>query len=63
MFFDGLLDAKDGNPTLKSQSFNKLIELNETLDLCDIWKLRNPKKRKYTFRQTHLSGITQRRLD
>ena len=26
-----------------------MIELNETFDLCDIWRIRNPKKRKYTF--------------
>ena len=28
-----------------------------------MWRLRNPKKRKYTLRQKHLSGIIQRRLD
>ena len=49
IFFDASLDAKCGTPTLKSRSVNKMIELNETFDLCDIWRLRNPKKRKYTF--------------
>ena len=64
IFFDASLDAKGGTPTLKSRSINKLIELNETLDLCDIWRIRNSKKRKYTFRQKHvLSGIIQLRLD
>ena len=62
-FFDASLDAKGGTPTLKSRSINKLIELNETFDLCDIWRIRNPKKCKYSFRQKHLSGIIQRRLD
>ena len=62
IYFDASLDAKGGTPTLKSRSINKLIELNETFDLCDIWRIRNPKKRKYTFRQKHLSGIIQRRL-
>ena len=61
--FDASLDAKGGIPTLKSRSVNKLIELNETLNLCDIPRKRNPKKRKYTFRQIHLSGIIQRGLD
>ena len=57
IFFDVSLDAKGGTLTLKSRSINKLIELNETLDLCDIWRIRNPKRCKYTFRQKHLSGI------
>ena len=57
------MDAKGGTPTLNSRSINKLIELNEKFDLCDIWRISNPKKRKYTLRQKHLSGIIQRRLD
>ena len=63
VFFDASLDAKGGTPTLKSRSINELIELNETFDLRDIWRIRNPKKRKHSFRQKHLSGIIQRRLD
>ena len=63
IFFDASLDAKGGTPTLKSRPINKLIELNETLDLCDIWRIRNPKKGKYAFWQKHLSEIIQRRLD
>ena len=63
IFFDASLDAKGGTPTLKSRSINKLVELNETFDLCNIWRIRNPKKCKYSFRQKHLSGIIQRRLD
>ena len=63
IFFDVSSDAKGGTPTIKSRSINKLIELNETFDLCDIWRIRNPKKCKYTFRQKRLSGIIQRRLD
>ena len=42
IFFDASLDVKGGTPTLKSRSINKLIELNETFDLCDIWRIRNP---------------------
>ena len=49
IFFDTSLDAKGGTLTLKSRSINKLIELNETLDLCVMWRIRHPKKRKYTF--------------
>ena len=43
IFFDASLNAKGGTPTLKSRSINKLIELNETFDLCDIWRIRNLK--------------------
>ena len=39
IFFDASSDAKGGTPTLKSQSINKLIELIEMLDLCDIWRI------------------------
>ena len=58
-----MLDAKGSTPTLKIRSIYKLIELNKTLDLCDVQKNRNPKKRIYTFRQKYLPGIIQRRLD
>ena len=63
IFCNASLDAKGGAPILKSRSINKPIELNETLDLCDIRRKRNLKNCKYTFRQKHLSGIMQRRLD
>ena len=63
IFFEASLEAKGGTPTLKNRSINKLIEVNEALDLCDVWRIGNTKKRKYTFRQKYLSGIVQRRLD
>ena len=63
IFCNASLDAKGGAPILKSRSINKPIELNETLDLCDLRRIRNLKNCKYTFRQKHLSGIMQRRLD
>ena len=50
LLFDASLDPKRGSRALKIRSINKLRELNETLELCDIWGIRNPKKRKYTFR-------------
>ena len=33
------------------------------MDLRDLWRIRNPKEKSYTFRQQHLSGLIQRRLD
>ena len=41
----------------------KLLELKEEYDLCDIWRIRNPTKKLYTFRQNHSAGIINRRLD
>ena len=40
-----------------------MIELREEYDLCDIWRIRNPLEKSFTFRQNHFSGILNRRLD
>ena len=41
----------------------EIIKLNETFNLCDIWRVRNPNKKLFTFRQKHFTGIRQQRLD
>ena len=41
LFFDSKLDVQGGNPTIKKKSLAKLIELKESHDLCDIWRVRN----------------------
>ena len=61
-FFDTSLDQCGGKPTLKKKSIAKFTELKEKFDLCDIWRIRNPKTKRYTFRQKHVSGLIQRRL-
>ena len=61
--FDSKLDAQVRNPTMKKKSLAKLIELKESYDLCDIWRVRNMKSRQFTFTQQHSSGFIQRRLD
>ena len=63
LFFNSKLEAQGGNPTLKKKSLAKLIELKETYDLCDIWRVRNTKSKRFTFTQKHSSGFIQRRLD
>ena len=63
VIFEPTLEAYGGNPSLKKQSLAKLIQIKEKLDLCDIWRIRNPKKKRYTFRQHHTTGIIHRRLD
>ena len=37
--------------------------MKESLGLCDIWRNRNSKKKRYTFRQQHVTGFNKRRLD
>ena len=63
LFFNSKLEGQGGNPTLKKKSLAKLIELKETYDLCDIWRVRNTKSKRFTFTQKHSSGFIQRRLD
>ena len=63
LLFDQKLESAGGNPILKKLVASKLIELKESLNLCDIWRIRNHKSKAFTFRQRHFSGISQRRLD
>ena len=63
MFFDQKLESVGGNPILKKLAVSKLIELKKSLNLCDIWRIRNPNSKAFTFRQRHFSGVLQRRLD
>ena len=51
------LDSEEGNPPLKKHSFFGIIRSNEILNLCDIWRVRNPHKKLFTFWQKHLNGI------
>ena len=36
LIFDCKLETNGGNPVLKKKSIAKLIEINQTLNLCDI---------------------------
>ena len=42
IFFNSKLEAKGGKPLLKRKSIAKLVEMKESLDICDIWRIRNP---------------------
>ena len=63
LIFDKNLESPGGNPLLKKHSLSEIIKLNENFNLCDIWRVRNPHKKLFTFRQEHFTGIIQRRLD
>ena len=51
------LDSEGGKPVIKKRAIAKLIQITENLDLCDIWRIRNPKRRRFTFRQHHSTGF------
>ena len=53
------LEAKGGNPVLKKNSVAKLVKIKEKC-LCDIWRIRNPNTKRYTFCLQRSSGYIQR---
>ena len=60
-FFDCKLDADGGNPKLKIQSITKLVSIMSENDLCDIFSVRNPEMKRYTWHRK--TPFKQRRLD
>ena len=61
LFFDSFLDADGGNPQLKMNSLTKLLSIMSERDLCDLFRVRNPDTRHFTWR--HKNSFLQRRLD
>ena len=49
--FDKKLDALGGNPSLKLNSISEVTKIINKFDLCDIFRIRNPEKKLYTFRK------------
>ena len=39
------------------------IDSNKKINLCDIWRIWNPKTKRFTFRQQHTSEYIQRRFN
>ena len=60
--FNSKLEAKEGKPTLKKKSIQKMIEPVESFELCNTWRIRNPTEKCFTVRQNHISGYIQQRL-
>ena len=54
---------ESGKPVIKKKTITKLIQITENLNLRDIWRIRNPKRKRFIFRQHHSTGFIQRRLD
>ena len=53
------LDSEGGNPVIKKKAIAKLIQITENLDLRDIWRIRNPQRKQFTFRQHRSIGFIQ----
>lgn len=51
LFLNSKLDAKRGNPTIRKKALDKLIELKESFDLCDIWRISNMVVSRFAFIQ------------
>ena len=63
IYFSSKLEAGGGKPILKKKIMIKLVHIRESLDICDIWRIRNPKRQNFTFRQRHPTAFIERRLD
>ena len=63
IFFGSKLEARRGKPILKKKSIIKLLSIKERLDICDIWRIRNPKCENFIFGQNHSTGFIECRLD
>ena len=59
IFFNASLKAKSGNAKLKTHTVGKFLELKDKFDLCDIWRIKHPKTKTFTFRQIHFSDFIQ----
>ena len=47
----------------KRKSIIKLVDIKQSLDICDIWRIRNAKRQNFTFRNKNSSGFIEHRLD
>ena len=65
IFFSSKLEATYGKAIPKRGFIIKLVLVNikERLDICDIWRIRNPMRQKVTFRHNHSTEFIERRLD
>ena len=59
LYLQVISKARGGKLIPKIKSTIKLVEIKESLDICDIWKTRNTKRQNFTFRQNHSTGFTE----
>ena len=49
LYFDVALDTDGGNPELKIKSLSKLLAMMQENNLCDIYRIRNPDEKHFTW--------------
>ena len=52
-----------GNFIFEEKSMEKLIQIIEKINLCDTWRIRNSKIKRFTFWQHYTSGYIERRFE
>ena len=57
IFFSSKLEVMGGKSLPIRKSVIKLVDIKESLDICDIWRIRNPKHQNFTFHQTYRTPI------
>ena len=57
VIFDSFLEAQGYKPILKKHTLVKTIQIKEKLNLIDIWRIRNPKTKRFTFMATTYNRI------
>ena len=62
-FTDVDIDRAGGNYTVWQESSTIMEEITENADIIDIWRVRNPDIKRFTFRQKNRGNIIQSRLD
>ena len=58
---DAVLDKSGGKKNIKTKSVDIIDQLKTKYDLCDPWRIKNPDKKRYTWRQS--KPLVQCRLD
>ena len=57
------VEAKGGKPFLKRKSVAQLDEIKESLDICNIWRIRTPTIPNFTFKLNHSTRFIDCQLD
>ena len=63
LIFDIQKDALGGKPSLKKQSISSFFKLFSKLDISDIFRIRFPNRKRFTYRQKVNNHVIHRRLD
>ena len=62
ILLDPKFESQTRKPTLNKQTIAKIIEIIENFELCDIWRIKDPNLKLFTFWHNHFSDYIQRRL-